>query len=421
MIALEEIFNDDNEKNSLKLEYGKSLLDDIKIWSDRFYKHLEDIESSKNTLEQYRFNLNTLYEYCSIYKSDKKGICDIDDTCCNDYLLWMENYKTNKEYGSVKERIIKLVKFIKFLQENNEPDYLMGRQNYFNTLTDDFDTINFILDEFESYYNAHEVDFKKIDNNYIKNYIATLPKASVTTMTNRRAVLHKFLRYIEEETQTNCFEKTLKKMKVYKKPKGAIHKSKTIEKEVIDKLMKFIDDYIKDPGIYKKRVTDDSVYVAYRNTAVILLMMGAGCRISEVLSLRYCDIIEQKKSYRVNIIAGKGNKSRTTYIDKSLFKKHFEYLKNKVKNNEDLLISSLSGKKLDRKNMYNEVKKMFKYIEVDKSGLHIFRHHFGSEFAEKDGSNIKILQDLLGHSVITTTMIYSNVREGAKEDAVVSK
>ena len=50
------------------------------------------------------------------------------------------------------------------------------------------------------------------------------------------------------------------------------------------------------------------------------------------------------------------------------------------------------------------------------SGLHIFRHLFGSEFAEKNG-NIKILQDLLGHSVITTTMIYSKVGEKAKKEA----
>jgi len=418
MIDLDDIFSEKKQDNLSKLENGVSLVDDINIWSDKFYKHLLNVDISHNTLISYKSALNTLKEYCKIYKQDSGGLCDIDETCCNDYLLWMENYKTNKRYGSLKERIIHLSHFIKFMQEQNETDYIDGREHYFKTIKKDVNVINFVLDEFEDYFYENEIFFTEIDNNYIINYIKSIPKASVATMMHRRAILHKFLKYIVDETQTNCFEKVFKNMKVYKKQKGIIQKSKIIDKEIIEKLLKFINDYTSDPKIFQKRVTKDSTYIAYRNTAIVLLMMGAGCRISEALSLRYRDIEENENSYKINIIAGKGNKNRTTYIQKSLFQTHYNYLKSRKKNDSDFISLSLNNKKVDRRTIYNEVKKMFKFIGEDKQGLHIFRHHFGSEFAEKDG-NMKILQDILGHSVITTTMIYSTVGEKAKEDAII--
>jgi site-specific recombinase XerD len=87
------------------------------------------------------------------------------------------------------------------------------------------------------------------------------------------------------------------------------------------------------------------------------------------------------------------------------------------KSDKDIIALSQNGVQVNRRNLYKTVTKIFTYLGESKQGLHIFRHHFGSNFAQTNG-NIKILQDLLGHSSISTTMIYSSVAEDAKERAI---
>lgn len=423
MLDLNDIFSEKKNKSSLQLEHGRSLLDDLSIWTEDYNKHLVLIDTSKNTLSSYRFTLKCFSEFCSIYHHRKKGLCEIDKLILNDFLSWMENYNTNKTYGSLKERIELLFTFINFMTNNSNLIYIDGRQMYLDSISSEIEIskMNFILDEFEDYYLLHEIEFDKIDNNYIVNYIEQLPKASISTMQNRRVALKTFFNYIADVTKNDCFEDALKSMKLYKKEKGKLDGDvKVIDKEVIIKLLSFIDEYTNNPCIFIKRVRKNSLDVAYRNTAMILLMYGAGCRVSEAINLRFCDIKEKDETYRINIIAGKGNKNRSTYIKKSLFKKHYEYLSSNAVSDTDYLSQNSKGAKLDRKILYTQVEKMFKFIGEDTKGLHIFRHQFGSTFAEENG-NMKILQDLLGHSVISTTMIYSSVGEDAKEGAFSKK
>jgi len=419
MVNIDDIFSERKEDTQVKLEYGKSLIDDINIWSKKFSNYLINSGISNNTILSYEFTLNTFKEYCIKYKSTSDGLCDIDYICCNDYLLWMENYKINKMYGSLKERIAILIDFIKYMQKENETDYINGRERYIETVKTEIKNINYVLDNFEDYYYSNEISFLSIDNHYITNYIETISKASVSTMMNRRAVLHKFLKYIEGETETDCFQKVFKNMKVYKKPKGTIKESKVLDEKVVKKLIAFIEEYTKNPSyLIGKRVKKNSLHVAYRNTAMILLMYGSGLRASEALGLRYKDVIdEDEKTYTINIIGGKGNKNRTTYIKKNIFEKHYKFLFKDKEKSDEIISLSKTGHPYDRRNLYKFTAKMFKKMEVDKKGLHIFRHHFGSSFAENDG-NIKILQDLLGHYSINTTMIYSNTGEDAKKRAV---
>ncbi len=421
MLDIDNIFNSQKIALTQNLENGVSIIDDLKIWIEKFNIYLLESNSSQNTIISYNLVLKALLQYSEIYISSLKGISKLNENHTNDFLLWMENYRTNRDFGSLKERVNNLIKFIVFSQQDKNSDIFESRNRYIETLKlSKSQKMNFILDEFEDYYFENEVDLKEIDNDYIKNYIEKTPKVSNITMIQRRAIVHKFIAFIADKSQTDSFEYTLKNMKTYQKQKGTIYKSKSFEKKRLDKLLKFIDDYIGNPAIFKKRITKNSQHIAYRNTAMILLMLGAGCRASEALSLKYSDIEDTKNdTYRINILNGKGNKQRTSYILKNLFKKHFEYLNSFKKDEDDYISTNINGKRMDRRNLYEEVKKMFIHIGEDKKGLHIFRHHFGSSFAENNG-NMKILQDLLGHSVITTTMTYSAVGESAKENAISS-
>jgi len=427
MIDIDNLFDSGSTSKDKKLEYGVSLINDVDIWIDKFKQDLKLLNRSKNTIDSYSFTLKAFSEYCTIYLSNKKGLCDVEVNHCNDFLLWMENYETNKRYGSLQERITALAKFISFAKDR-EGDLIELREEYLRRGIPDIKRVEFALSEFEDYYYDNEIPFSRIDNNYIVNYIVTLPKASVTTMMNRRAALHKFFIYITEETETDCFKDVLKKMKQYKKQKGNTHKShQAIDEEKMQRFLDLLEKYTESPSIVQQRVRKNSKRVAYRDVAMILLMYRAGLRVSEALNIRLVDLEDMGSSYRVNVIGGKGNKNRTTYIKKVYFEKYYNYFKAELTEPTEFLSQSSNGKQLNRRTLYKNVKKLFETLEKEDilnniksdsaSGLHIFRHLFGSEFAAKNG-NMKILQDLLGHSVITTTMIYSDVGERSKQEAV---
>jgi len=428
MIDLQDIFNQNAPIETKKLEYGISLIDDVDRWSRYFLDDLKLLNRSKNTIETYRFVLRALREYCSIYMKDCSGLCDVEVHHCNDFLLWMENYETNKTYGSLKERIEYLAEFLSFASKR-EGDFIELREIYFKKMQNDsnIERIEFALSEFEDYYFSNEIPLRNIDNNYIVDYIVNTPKASVATMMNRRAVLHKFFNYIVEETETDCFKDVLRKMKRYAKQKGSVYKpkSKKISEETKQAFIDLLDKYLDNPRALIKRARKDSKRVAYRDVAMVILMYRAGLRASEALSVRLCDIEDMGESYRVNVIGGKGNKNRTSYIKKVYFEKIYKYFKNELYDEIEYLSAGKNGKRLDRRNLYKKIAAMSETLMVqgkikeDIKGLHIFRHFFGSEFAEKNG-NIKLLQDILGHTVITTTMIYSETQEEAKQRATVS-
>ncbi|WP_188109513.1 site-specific integrase [Sulfurimonas indica] len=423
MFNIDGILNTKESTVSKRLEHGISLDNDIEIWIKNFLADLHLLGRSRNTIDSYKFTLNAFREYCSVYLGDKKGICDVSVDDCNDFLLWMENYEINKTYGSLKERLYMLSDFLSFATKHNL-DYVELTELYLKQNFKEEEKISYVISHFEDYYYKNEVAFCEIDNNYIINYIASIKKASISTMMNRRAVLHKFFIYMREETDTECFRDILRKMKQYKKQSGKSVKShKELDQKSINALLEFLDEYVLDPGKLQKRVRKNSVSVAYRDSAMIILMYKSGLRASEALNVKLCDIKPFDDSYRIDVIGGKGNKNRTTYIKKEYFDGYYEYFKKNLPGENSYLSENTSGKKMDRRTLYNNVKKMFDKLheegKIEKSitGLHLFRHQFGREFAEKDG-NIKILQDLLGHSVVTTTMIYSTTGEDAKKNAV---
>ncbi|WP_457750300.1 tyrosine-type recombinase/integrase [Sulfurimonas sp.] len=423
MIDIESIFDSSKIDNNRQLEHGISLVDDLNRWINNFNKDLKLLDRSKNTLDSYNFTLNAFREYCTIYMPNKTSICDVEVNDCNDFLLWMENYETNKNYGSLKERMKMLADFLSFSKEGKK-DFIEAREDYFQTNFKNREKVEYALCEFEDYYYTNEIPLRNIDNNYIVNYIETLPKASVATMMNRRAALHKFFTYITEETETECFKDVLKKMKKYKKQNGSINESrKVIDEEITERFLDLLERYTDNPKIIQKRIRKNSIEVAYRDAAMILLMYRGGLRVSEALNTRLCDIQDMGDLYKVNILGGKGNKNRTTYFKKEYFEKYYNFFAQRLLDG-DYLSGNKKGDKMDRRTLYIKVKKLFEKLKeegsIDKEikGLHIFRHLFGSEFAEKNG-NMKILQDLLGHSVITTTMIYSDVGEKSKQKAIM--
>ena len=112
----------------------------------------------------------------------------------------------------------------------------------------------------------------------------------------------------------------------------------------------------------------------------------SGLRLEEVLKLKISDVVVNSH-IRINI-SGKGSKSRKAYLPQ----------------NRKYLINGFSGFSITEDYVKKTINRVADKVGV-KYSFHSLRHSFASNFI-KSGGNISLLQQLLGHSSMTTTAIY---------------
>ena len=148
----------------------------------------------------------------------------------------------------------------------------------------------------------------------------------------------------------------------------------------------------------------------YRNKAMLELLYGTGLRISELLNLKIFDIDFENCIIRC---IGKGNKERIVPIGEYVIKYLQEYLNYrklllKKKNNKYLFLNNL-GTKLSRFSFFKILKKLLKDKNINKNiSPHSIRHSFATHMLEC-GADLRSIQELLGHSDISTTRIYTHI------------
>lgn len=150
----------------------------------------------------------------------------------------------------------------------------------------------------------------------------------------------------------------------------------------------------------------------YRNYCMMMFFLNLGLRVSELCSLKMNSI--QGKALR---ITGKGDKERTVYLNKACRDSLSDYLKNeriKVQKAEtlDYLFLSQKGTKLTRQQVARIVKKINEQsgLRKDKLTPHKLRHT-SATIMYKSGADIRSLQQILGHSNISTTQIYTHLED----------
>lgn len=150
----------------------------------------------------------------------------------------------------------------------------------------------------------------------------------------------------------------------------------------------------------------------YRNKAMLELLYGTGLRISELLNLKLSDIDFENCVVRC---FGKGSKERIVpigeYIIDSL-NNYLEFGRNKLINKKkvsDYLFLNSRGSSLSRFSFFKILKKMLneKGIKKDVSP-HSLRHSFATHMLE-NGADLRSIQEMLGHSDIATTRIYTHI------------
>ncbi|MCX2430099.1 MULTISPECIES: site-specific tyrosine recombinase XerD [unclassified Pedobacter] len=149
-----------------------------------------------------------------------------------------------------------------------------------------------------------------------------------------------------------------------------------------------------------------------RNKAIIEVLYGCGLRVTELTELKISNLYPQIEFIKV---IGKGNKERLVPIGGVALKLLDIYMHQirvhmKIKKgNEDFIFLNRFGAKLSRISIFNLIKSLAAAIGLKKTiSPHTLRHSFATHLIE-GGADLRAVQEMLGHSSITTTEIYTHI------------
>lgn len=133
-------------------------------------------------------------------------------------------------------------------------------------------------------------------------------------------------------------------------------------------------------------------------------------RVSEVLNLKITDI--DSSQMRILIRGAKGNKDRSVMLSEQLLEDLRTYFKQYKP--ESYLFEGQHKAMYSAKSIQNIVKKAAKRAGIRKTATpHILRHSFATHLVE-NGTDVRYVQELLGHNSIKTTEIYTHITEAGK-------
>lgn len=152
-----------------------------------------------------------------------------------------------------------------------------------------------------------------------------------------------------------------------------------------------------------------------RARAMFELLYATGIRISELLNLKISDLNLEEGFIRV---IGKRDKERIVPLGEPAILAIKEYLNlvrpsllNKKEISIPYLFLNKRGRKLTRMGFWKILKKYVKLASIEKKVTpHTFRHTFATHLLE-GGANLRVVQELLGHSNISTTQIYTKLNK----------
>ena len=145
-------------------------------------------------------------------------------------------------------------------------------------------------------------------------------------------------------------------------------------------------------------------FLGSRNRAIVLVLLDAGVRLSELTGMRLTDVDTSNGNIRV---LGKGNKERVVWISKTTQKAPWRYLMHRPDNSDTELWLTEEGKGFSPRGVQSFVKGLKGRAGVKGSGcIHRFRHTFALYCLRVD-TNVFNLQYLLGHSELEMVRRYT--------------
>ena len=265
-------------------------------------------------------------------------------------------------------------------------NYLIIDKKYSEATTNSYRTE---LEKFYKYFNKKVQDITKAD---LKNYIKFLDKEKLSekSIAHNISVLRSYFKFLVIEKKIN--ENPSLFIELPKIPKTLPN---VLSIEEVDKLL---DIQINDP------------YQA-RNKAMLELLYSTGLRVSELINLKLNDISFDEALVKT---LGKGSKERIIPIgDIAIYftKLYIDEYRAKLikKRQTDYLFLSSRGTKMSRQAFFKILKRIADEKNIKKElSPHTLRHSFATHMLN-GGADLRSIQELLGHSNISTTQIYTHI------------
>lgn len=180
-------------------------------------------------------------------------------------------------------------------------------------------------------------------------------------------------------------------------PKLGLYLPDTLSLEEIEKLIS---------------ATEENTDLAKRNRCMIEVLYGCGLRVSELTELQISNI-NFKENYLK--IQGKGDKVRFVPLadyTADFIKNYINNIRSKQKINpkhSDILFLNSRGTQISRQMVFLIIKEIVRKAGIQKNiSPHTFRHSFATHLLQ-NGADLRFIQEMLGHSSITTTEIYTHL------------
>lgn len=159
----------------------------------------------------------------------------------------------------------------------------------------------------------------------------------------------------------------------------------------------------------------------FRDSLLLELLYSTGCRISEAISLDITAFRERDASF---LIKGKGGVQRFVFLGPSAVEKFYKYVDmrnaNALLKQDNALFINRQGKRITQRGAFYIIKKYFRMSGLAKNlSPHSFRHSFATHLLNR-GADIRLVQELLGHSSLSTTQIYTHMSIDRLKDVYAS-
>lgn len=257
-------------------------------------------------------------------------------------------------------------------------------------------TLRAYKNDLKEFFNFAKLEPKQIDSMIIRGFISEqiLKGKAKTTVSRKLSTIRSFFAYLYKEG-------------IIKINPARVVSSLKIKR----KLPKFltVDDAFK-----LVEAPSEDKFTIQRDRAILELLYGCGIRVSELCGLNLEDIDLNEGLIKVR---GKGNKERIIpagqkakeAIKKYLAIRQILRIKKNFHDQEAPFFINNRGNRLSDRQVRRIVEKYAKFVGVlEKIGPHTLRHTFASHLL-MEGADLRVIQELLGHSSLSTTQIYTHI------------
>jgi integrase/recombinase XerD len=253
------------------------------------------------------------------------------------------------------------------------------------------------------------VESYRLDLEQFQEFLKQKGVAGYSQVTQEHLIAHLgFLKNRQYASSSLCrhlvaikvFFRFLKRERLIEENAAALLDSPKLWQQVPDVLSyEEIDRLLEQPK------TDQRI--GARDKAILEVMYASGLRVSEVCGLNIQDVDDTFVK-----VKGKGGKERLVPIAKEAVEAVDNYLgRFRPDTPEKALFLSKSGKRIDRMTVWNQVKRYAKLAGIAKAiSPHTLRHSFATHLLE-NGADLRVIQEMLGHSSIGTTDRYTHISQ----------